>query len=74
MKNYTQNYTEYHTENRQYNIFAVHVKGKLLVVETENLERCKLTPALGDVDVIEVIENHKRQKPRSNYQYYNYKQ
>ncbi len=51
-------------EQRQHHVFTVHVRCDFTIEEAEHFQRRQFSLPLGDVDVVQVVQHHKRQQAR----------
>ena len=70
MKQITKHHTHNRSNDRQQDILSVYIRGNLSVVESQNLQGCKLSLTLGDVDIVQIVQYHKCQHSGRYDQYH----
>ena len=62
MQEIAKHHTYNRSDDRQQNIFPVHIRGNFSVIKAQNLQCGKFSLALRNIDIIQIVQYHKKRK------------
>ena len=62
-----------HAYEGKNNILPVYIGRNFSIIESQHLQGCQFSLALRNIDIVQIIQNHKSKHSRRNDQHYDYR-
>ena len=62
-----------HADEGKDNILPVHIGRNFSIIESQHLQGCQFSLALRNIDIVQILQNHKSKHSRRNDQHYDYR-